>query len=176
MRHCWMSLLSTSPEYLYAIALGSNRSHGRFGRPEMVLAAALAHLQAYEVALLAASPTRQSAPLGPSRRRYANAAVLISTTLTPPDLLILFKKTECAFGRRRGQRWGGRVLDLDIILWSGGLWQSPGLSIPHPHWRSRRFVTGPLMAIAGDWRDPLTGLRVRHIAARQSWPRPVKQR
>lgn len=136
----------------------------------------MARLQAHDVVLFALSPTQQSAPLGPSQRRYANAAALITSTLSPPDLLCLFKQIEQAFGRRPGQRWGGRVLDLDIILWSGGLWQSPALSIPHPHWQGRRFVADPLMAIVGDWRDPLTGLKVRHIAARLCRPNRVKQR
>jgi 2-amino-4-hydroxy-6-hydroxymethyldihydropteridine diphosphokinase len=171
-----MNSLPISPNHLYAIALGSNRPHGRFGRPESILAAAMAYLQANDVVLYAASSTQQSAPLGPSQRRYANAAALISTALSPLDLLSLFKQIERAFGRRRGQRWGGRVLDLDIILWSGGLWQSPALSIPHPHWQGRRFVTGPLAMIAGDWRDPVTGLNVRHIATRIGRPSRVKQR
>ena len=171
-----MNSLPISPNHLYVIALGSNRPHGLHGRPESILAAAMVHLQAHDVVLFALSPTQQSAAIGPSQRRYANAAALISTALPPPDLLSLFKQIERAFGRRRGQRWGRRVLDLDIILWSGGLWQSPALSIPHPHWQNRRFVTGPLAMIAGDWRDPVTGLNVRHIARRIGRPKPIKQR
>lgn len=112
------------------------------------------------------SPTLSSRPIGPSLRDYANAACLISTPLDPPTLLDLLKRLEQDFGRRAGQRWGSRVLDLDIILWSGGRWQSPSLTIPHRLWQQRSFVIKPLLAIVPDWRDPVARLTVRHIAAR----------
>lgn len=76
-----------------------------------------------EVGLLveAAAPIMSSAPIGPSLRRYANSAVLIATDLPPDELLGLLKDIERRFGRsRRGQRWSSRVLDLDLVLWSGG--------------------------------------------------------
>ena len=157
----------------YAIALGSNRWHGRHGDPKSVIAAALAAIAATDATIVATSATLSSAPLGPSRRRYANAAALIETRLVPPALLALLKHIECTFGRRPGQRWGARVLDLDIILWSGGEWSSPALSIPHPHWRTRRFVTDPLAQIAPDWRDTQTNSTVRHIAHRLRRAQPV---
>ncbi|MEQ1687549.1 MAG: 2-amino-4-hydroxy-6-hydroxymethyldihydropteridine diphosphokinase [Sphingopyxis sp.] len=161
-----MSLLLISPNHLYTLALGSNRPHGRYGRPTSVIAAAMQRLHQNGITVEAISPTLTSPPIGPSKRRYANAAALIRTAFEPLALLAVLKDIERSFGRRGGQRWGSRVLDLDIILWSGGLWHSPTLSIPHPQWRGRRFVTGPLIAIAPDWRDPVTGLRVRHIASR----------
>ncbi|MEQ1725928.1 MAG: 2-amino-4-hydroxy-6-hydroxymethyldihydropteridine diphosphokinase [Sphingopyxis sp.] len=154
------------PEHRYLLALGSNRPHGRYGRPASVIAAAMERLRACGLTIEATSPLLASPPIGPSKRRYANAAVLIQTALEPSALLAVLKDIERGFGRRGGQRWGARVLDLDIILWSGGLWHSPALAIPHPQWRMRRFVTEPLIAIAPDWRDPVTGLRVRHSAAR----------
>ncbi len=108
--------------------------------------------------LLAKSPIIASEPLGPSIRRYANGAIVAETKLEPEALLALLKQIERAFGDRRGQRWSARVLDLDIVLWSGGVWGSNTLIIPHPLYRSRPFVTGPAAAIAPNWRDPLTGL------------------
>ncbi len=151
---------------IYAIALGSNRRHGRHGAPAAVLAAALADLAAHGIEVLAVSPTIGSAPVGPSHRRYANAAALIATSLAPAGLLDRLKATESAFGRRRSRRWGARVLDLDIIFWSGGAWSGKTLAIPHPRWAERRFVVDPLLAIAADWRDPLSSRTVRHVAAR----------
>ena len=76
-------------------------------------------------------------------------------------------------GRRRGQRWGDRVLDLDIILWSGGVWRSADLKIPHPAFTQRRFVLDPACTIAADWRDPLSGLTVAQAQARLTRPRPL---
>jgi 2-amino-4-hydroxy-6-hydroxymethyldihydropteridine diphosphokinase len=136
----------------------------RHGAPARVLRAAIAALGAE---MLAASPIIATAPLGPARRRFANAAVLVRTGRAPDRMLEQAKRLEDAFGRRRsGRRWGDRVLDCDIVLWSGGAWSSPGLTIPHPRFRTRDFVLRPAAAIAPDWRDPLTGLTVRQLHAR----------
>ena len=158
----------------YLIALGSNMRHVRHGSPERVLAAALAALERKGVKVLAAAPVIRSAPLGPSRRRYANGAALIGTKLDPAELLDLLKAVERRFGRTRGgQRWASRVLDLDIVLWSGGAWSSPGLTVPHAAFRQRTFVLVPALAIAPDWRDPLTALSLRQLHARLTRPRPL---
>jgi 2-amino-4-hydroxy-6-hydroxymethyldihydropteridine diphosphokinase len=58
------------------------------------------------------------------------------------------------------------VIDLDIILWSGGAWGEKGLTVPHAAFRERDFVLRPLLAIVPAWRDPVSGLSVRQLAAR----------
>jgi 2-amino-4-hydroxy-6-hydroxymethyldihydropteridine diphosphokinase len=79
----------------------------------------------------------------------------------------MLQAIEHAFGRRRaGARWRARVLDLDIVMWSGGAWASEQLVIPHPEFRRREFVLTPASAIAPSWRDPLTGRTIRHLTAR----------
>jgi 2-amino-4-hydroxy-6-hydroxymethyldihydropteridine diphosphokinase len=143
----------------YVIGLGSNR-RGRHGSPAREVRAAIDALGG----LVAASPIVASAPLGPSIRRFANAVALIESDETPPELLARLKAIESRFGRRRGQRWGARVIDLDIILWSGGSWAGPGLIIPHVQFRERGFVVGPLATIAPAWRDPVTRRTVRQLA------------
>lgn len=152
-------MIATSSALLYAIALGSNR-RGRHGTPARTIVAALAAIGG----VVAVSPIVASAPLGPSLRRYANAVALIESGESPPDLLDRLKRIEAAFGRRRGRRWGARVIDLDIVLWSGGAWASPGLTVPHAAFRTRGFVLAPLSAIAPGWRDPLTARTVRQLA------------
>ena len=157
----------------YLIALGSNMRHGRYGPPERVLAAALIALGQHKIKLKRAAPLLRSAPIGPSRRRYANSAALIKTRLEPQALLATLQLIERQFGRRRGgQRWAARVLDLDIIMWSGGMWSSPSLTIPHPEFRQRSFVLGPACAVAPVWRDPITGLTLRQLYARLMRPAP----
>ncbi len=151
----------------YAIALGSNR-RGRHGAPAAEVRAALAAIGAG-----AAAPVLASAPLGPSIRRFANTVALVESDLAPPEMLARLKAVERAFGRRRGQRWGARVIDLDIVLWSGGSWRSPGLTIPHAAFRQRDFVLRPLLALAPGWRDPATGLTVRQLSSRLTRTRPV---
>ncbi|UIJ45140.1 2-amino-4-hydroxy-6-hydroxymethyldihydropteridine diphosphokinase [Sphingomonas cannabina] len=153
----------------YAIALGSNR-RGRHGGPEDEVRAALALLKP-----IAVSPIVGSVAMGPSLRRYANAAAIVSTDEAPDVLLRRLKAIEHAFGRRRGRRWGARVIDLDIILWSEGAWASAGLIVPHMAFRERLFVLQPLAAIASRWRDPVTGLSVHHLLARLTRPRATRR-
>ena len=160
----------------YLIALGSNKRHHRHGAPAGVLAAALDALAAQGIAVLAVAPVLQSAPLGPSKRRYANGGALIESDLDPEELLSLLKSTERQFGRRSGgQRWSSRVLDLDIVLWSGGAWSSPELTIPHKSFRQRDFVLRPARALAPLWRDPITGLSLNHLHARLTQPRRLRR-
>lgn len=151
----------------YLIALGSNVRHHRHGLPPAVLRAALADLAAGGIAVERASHVLSTAPLGPSPRRYANAAALVATDLDPAALLRRLKAIERRFGRRGGRRWASRVLDLDIVLWSGGAWSEPGLIVPHVAFRERGFVLAPAAAIAPAWRDPVTGLTLRQLAARR---------
>jgi 2-amino-4-hydroxy-6-hydroxymethyldihydropteridine diphosphokinase len=151
----------------YLIALGSNRRHHRHGPPERVLGAALTALEAAGIKLKRLGPVIRSRPLGPSLRRYANSAAVVKCKLDPDELLAELQEIERSFGRRRGgQRWGTRVLDLDIVLWEGGAWSSPELTIPHPRFRTRPFVLGPAASIAPAWRDPLTGQTLRQLAYR----------
>jgi 2-amino-4-hydroxy-6-hydroxymethyldihydropteridine diphosphokinase len=151
----------------YLIALGSNVRHHRHGLPPAVLHAALAELATGGIAVERASHVVSTAPLGPSPRRYANAAALVATDLDPAALLRRLKAIERRFGRRGGRRWASRVLDLDIVLWSGGAWSSPDLTVPHIAFRERGFVLDPAAAIAPAWRDPVSGLTLRQLAARR---------
>jgi 2-amino-4-hydroxy-6-hydroxymethyldihydropteridine diphosphokinase len=154
----------------YAIALGSNR-RGRHGSPAATVRAAAAAIGAGRMSRVRLTPA-----LGPAGRGFANAVALVESELDPPSLLAALKQAERDFGRRAGRRWGPRVLDLDIILWSNGAWGSRGLIIPHPEFRSRRFVLEPLAELAPAWRDPISGRTVRQLlfrlGRRRSLPSP----
>jgi len=154
----------------YAIALGSNR-RSRHGSPEANLRAALASIPGVG----AVSKIRATPALGPAGRSFANAAAIVETELDPDALLAALKAIERDFGRRPGRRWGPRVLDLDIVLWSGGAWDGPGPIVPHPAFRERAFVLQPLAEIAPDWRDPLSGATMRQLFARLTAPRPERR-
>ena len=152
----------------YAIAIGSNR-RGRHGTPEREVAAAIAALGR----ISARSRILRTAPLGPSDRRFANAVAILDSDEAPPALLRRLKAIERDFGRRRGRIWGTRVIDLDIVLWSGGAWGESRLVVPHPRFRERDFVLAPLLEVAPDWRDPVTGFSVRQLHARLTRPTPA---
>lgn len=156
----------------YLIALGSNRRHHLYGDPNKVVRAAMEECAALGT-VTARSPIIQTAPMGAAQRRFANAACVLESEYDPPALLAALKRLEREFGRRPGQRWGDRVIDCDIVLWSGGEFASRRLSIPHPEFRERDFVLGPAAAITPDWRDPITGLSVAHLNARLTRPRAL---
>lgn len=151
----------------YAIALGSNR-RSRWGAPEDTLRAAADALGVDQL-----SRIRRTRAVGPAGRGFANAAAILESALEPPALLARLKATERDFGRRSGRRWGPRVLDLDIVLWSEGPFADAGLMIPHPAFRSRGFVLEPLAEIAPGWRDPVSGVTVAQLLHRLRAGRPV---
>ena len=155
------------------IALGSNRRHHRYGAPPHVLTAAIAALATIGVHVRRTSRIHVTAPVGPSDRAFANAAILAATALPPAALLVALKEIERSFGRRRSRRWGARVLDLDIIAYGGTMlpgrlrWPSaPGLVIPHRAMHLRRFVLDPVAEVAPGWRHPRLNRSIRQLRAR----------
>ena len=155
---------------LYAIAIGSNRPHGRFGRPPQVVESAIARLDR-DFGLFDASQIVLNRAQGGAGRDFANAVALVESGLQPPAMLAELKRIERDFGRRRGRRWGPRVLDLDIVDWSGGEWASRELTVPHPAAARRSFVIEPLASIAPGWRMK-GALAARHLAHRLARRRP----
>ena len=159
--------------HLYAVAIGSNRPHGRHGRPREIVQAAIAELER-QFDLFDASPIVLNPAHGGAGRDFANAVALVESDLEPPAMLKALKAVERAFGRRRGRRWGPRVLDLDLVLWSGGAFRSRRLTVPHPRIAERSFVLGPLTAIAPTWRVR-GALTVRHLAHRLGSAQPLRR-
>lgn len=162
----------SAPSHLYAVAIGSNRRHGRFGRPAGVVEAAISRLDA-DFDLFDAAPIILNKAVGGAGRDFANSVALVSSELEPPAMLAAIKRIEREFGRRPGRRWGERVLDLDLAAWDGGPFRTLGLTIPHPRLGERDFVLGPLAAVAPDWciAGPLS---VRHLLSRLGKRRPSR--
>jgi 2-amino-4-hydroxy-6-hydroxymethyldihydropteridine diphosphokinase len=150
--------------HLYAIAIGSNRRHVRHGLPAGLVEASIFGLDA-DFTLFDASPIILNKAVGGAGRDFANAAALVESELDPMTMLSELKGIERDFGRRRGKRWGERVLDLDLVAWDGPRFHSRRLTIPHPRLKERDFVLGPLAAIAPGWRID-GGLTPRHLASR----------
>jgi 2-amino-4-hydroxy-6-hydroxymethyldihydropteridine diphosphokinase len=155
------------------VGLGSNRCHGTHGRPRAILAAAVKALRKGGLQVRRVAPVIETAPLGPSIRRYANGAVLGTWNAAPQQLLVMLKRTETEFGRRRSRRWGARVLDCDLLAFGGARVREPGLTVPHPALHQRLFVLQPLLGLWPDWRHPTLNLTVRHMAARCARRHPV---
>jgi 2-amino-4-hydroxy-6-hydroxymethyldihydropteridine diphosphokinase len=92
----------------------------------------------------------QSKPLGPQDQPdYINAVMAVSCNLSPYELLDALQAIEAAHGRvRGGERWGPRVLDLDLLLYGSYCVLSAKLLLPHPGLAKRPFVLYPLAEIA----------------------------
>jgi 2-amino-4-hydroxy-6-hydroxymethyldihydropteridine diphosphokinase len=86
---------------------------------------------------------------------YINSVVEIETQLTPHELLATCKQIEEAMGREPGERWGPRIIDLDILLYEDLVIEDQDLVLPHPHMHERRFVLAPLAEIAPGVRHPI---------------------
>ncbi|MBM3769776.1 MAG: 2-amino-4-hydroxy-6-hydroxymethyldihydropteridine diphosphokinase [Acidimicrobiia bacterium] len=91
---------------------------------------------------------------------FLNAAVVGTTALSARDLLTTLHAIEHERGRERTIRNAPRTLDLDLILYDDVIVNEPGLVVPHPRFRERRFVLDPLAEIAPELVDPVTGLTV----------------
>jgi 2-amino-4-hydroxy-6-hydroxymethyldihydropteridine diphosphokinase len=138
-----------------AIALGSN-----VGDREAHLAFAVVRLRQL-LNSLHVSTWRETAPVGVEPQPdFLNGALVGETSLTPRELLDELLSLERARGRVRPYEGAPRPLDLDLIFFDGEVIDEPGLRVPHPRFRERRFVLEPLAEIAPDWVDPETGLTV----------------
>ncbi len=141
------------------VALGSNLS----GPGERVAEAfeRLAGLPATRLELR--SRSYLSSPMGPQDQpKYVNAAAGLLTQMTARELLDALLEIERAMGRERQQRWGPRIIDLDLIWMTGGPIDEPGLTLPHPGVSERNFVLYPLSDIAPTLLIPGHG-RVMHL-------------
>jgi 2-amino-4-hydroxy-6-hydroxymethyldihydropteridine diphosphokinase len=119
------------------------------------------------VRLLARSSDYRTPPWGVTDQPpFINAAVAVSTALSPHELLARTKATERALGRdsARERHWGPRPIDLDILAYDDIKLHDPDLTLPHPYMFERAFVLVPLAEIAPD--HTIAGIRVRDALAR----------
>ncbi len=129
------------------LGLGTNQ-----GRRETVLAEAVRRLRRIEgVTVRRVSPLFETEPVGPPDQDwYLNAVVEIELAVLADELLILLKQLEKDMGRRPSQRWGPRLIDIDILWVEGETLSMPHLTVPHPQMEERAFVLVPLATLAPD--------------------------
>ena len=104
---------------------------------------------------------------------FVNAVALLDTALAPRALLDGMLAIERTFGRERRERWGPRILDLDLLLYGDSMVVQPGLQVPHPHLHERAFALVPLLEVdpdaiipgRGPARDALSALACGPIEA-----------
>jgi 2-amino-4-hydroxy-6-hydroxymethyldihydropteridine diphosphokinase len=133
------------------IALGSN-----LGDRALFLRRAISLLSEV-VHVVRISSFIETDPVDAPLPKYLNAVVAGYTDLSPFALLDALHKIESRLGRRRTTRNAPRVIDLDLILHSANLVRTRTLTLPHPRYREREFVLGPMRELQLSWRDPKTG-------------------
>jgi 2-amino-4-hydroxy-6-hydroxymethyldihydropteridine diphosphokinase len=141
---------------LAAVGLGSN-----LGDRESNLDYAVEQL-ASVLRGLRVSRYRETAPVGVAGDQppFLNAAAIGEATLPPRKLLETLLQIERRRGRERPYPNAPRTIDLDLLLYGDDRIDEPGLTVPHPRFRERRFVLEPLVEIAPDLVDPVTGKTV----------------
>jgi 2-amino-4-hydroxy-6-hydroxymethyldihydropteridine diphosphokinase len=132
------------------IALGSN-----LGQREVFLAQGRAAVAALDrTRVLGQTAAEETAPLGPvSQGPFLNQMIAVETELTPLELLTELQRIEKEAGRVRGERWGPRTLDLDIVLFEHQSVKEPGLTVPHPELVNRDFWLRELAALRRSTRE-----------------------
>ena len=128
---------------------------GNLGDPAAQIAEALDRLDALDaVSVTARSPLFVTAAWGKTDQPdFTNAAALVATSLFPHALLDVCLGIERDMGRVRGDVWGPRLIDIDIITYDRLKLRSGRLTLPHPHAHRRDFVLKPLRAVAPEIAD-----------------------
>lgn len=132
------------------LALGSN-----LGDRLATLQRAVDRLAATEgIRVVRSSQVYESEPIGPPQPEYLNAVIEVATELDPRALLRAVQDVETSLGRVRGERWGPRTIDVDILTFGDREIDEPDLVVPHPRMHERSFVLLPLGELEADPKLP----------------------
>ena len=142
------------------VGLGAN-----MGDPAAAFSTALNSLRSHGD-VIAVSRLWRTRPLGPDQPDYRNTAVLIGWPGDAMTLLTTCQQIEIAAGRDRKteQRWGPRVLDLDLLAARDLIWRGPEIEIPHPRLHERAFALVPAAELVPDWIHPIVGKTIGELA------------
>jgi 2-amino-4-hydroxy-6-hydroxymethyldihydropteridine diphosphokinase len=147
------------------VALGSN-IESPWGSPSTTVEKALHLLDEKNCRVVRRSSLFETAPLGRTDQPdFINAVAQVESELAPESLLALLHEIEAEAGRRRGEPWGPRELDLDLLDVHGLIRTAPPPVLPHPGIEERPFVLAPIAEIAPEWRHPILGRSAAEMLA-----------
>jgi len=131
------------------VGLGSN-----IGDRLAHLKAAVQALESRGIVVKEASSVYETDPVGPPQPDFLNAAVALEADLPPVELVAALKQVEAEIGRQQAERWGPRVIDLDLLLYGEQTVSEPGITVPHPELTNRAFALVPVLEMDGDVELP----------------------
>jgi len=94
---------------------------------------------------------------------FLNQALLLHTELEAPELMQVLLSIEELMGRRREEKYGPRIIDIDVLLFNNSVLQTPLITVPHPELNNRRFALTPLTEIAADLKHPSLHKTIRRL-------------
>lgn len=142
------------------IGLGSNIGHKRDNLEQA--AAAISNIP--DIDLIRSSSLYQTEPWGNTDQdTFINQVIEVETDLSAQEMLRALQDIEIKMGRQRKEKWGPRIIDLDILLYGNEVMDDLNLQIPHPHMRERLFVLVPLYEIGPELRFPDDGATIKEV-------------
>jgi 2-amino-4-hydroxy-6-hydroxymethyldihydropteridine diphosphokinase len=117
-----------------------------------------------QIKVTAQSSFYETEPVGPKDQNwFVNAVAQVTTDLEPLALLDALLNIEGEMGRVRNEKWGPRIIDLDILLYENRMIKNSRLEIPHPEMTQRRFVLAPLAELVPDFIHPLDRKTIQQL-------------
>ncbi len=157
-------------EHTAFLGTGSN-----LGDRPQVLEAARQHITQRAGLVIQASHLYRTQAWGlEDQPEFLNQVLQLRTSLAPEVLLDTLLAIERAMGRQRRQKWGARLIDIDILFYDDLIVNHPQLKIPHPYLTERNFVLAPLAEIAPNWQHPVFGKSVSELLAQSPDPLEVE--
>jgi len=156
--------------FMAYIGIGSN-----LGSPLENCQRSLALLEEHpKIKIIARSSFYETEPVGPADQSwFLNAVAKVTTELEPIALLEALLTIEGAMGRILNEKWGPRIIDLDLLLYEGRVLKNSRLEIPHPEMTRRRFVLAPLAELAPDSVHPLEKKTIQQLLSELSVDKKV---
>jgi 2-amino-4-hydroxy-6-hydroxymethyldihydropteridine diphosphokinase len=126
------------------------------GNRELFLQQAINYIEADIAPLTVASSIFETQSWGKTDAPdYLNQVLRLQTILPVTSLLDKVLAIETLMGRKREEKWGSRIIDIDILFYGGAIINEPNLQVPHPELHKRRFTLEPLVEIAADFVHPV---------------------